>query len=272
MLMKVKIILKYLFSFLFFLSSLILILLLIIKFSVFNKDYLLNTLNENNYYESINNEIKEEMEDFITSSGFSKEILDNIYTKEDVTNDINLYIDSLYLGNKLILNKENINKKLKENIDNYLKENNVDVVNNNDIDSFISEVVDIYKDEIMLYNTLDSFINSFNKISNILNYGIIILLVITIILFIVNIKFRSYYLSSFMSVGLILLFLRMVIYEKIDVINILIVSEEFSLILKNIITLIGTLLLKFGIIFIIIGLVLMLVIKCQQEKRKRINN
>ena len=272
--MKNRIILKYLFSFIFFILFLSLILLLVLKGTIFNKSYLLSTLENNNYYEKINNEIQEEMEDIITSTGLDKEVLKDIYTKEEVKNDINLYINNYYDGKTISFNKENISNNLKKNIDEYLKNNNIDVVNNNDIDDFVIDVVNIYKDEVSLYKIIDSFANSFSKINNLLNYGIIILLIVNIIVLLINIKIRnSYLMSSFIACGLILLFLRLVIYEKIDVVNILIISKDFSLIIKSVISYIGLLFLIIGISVILLGFVLgIVVIKCQKKKIKNINN
>ncbi len=258
----------------FLISLLLLMLLLILRGTIFSKKYLLNTLNKNNYYESIYSEINEEMEDILTSTGFEKEVLKDIYTKEEVINDINLYIDNYFEGKIITFNKENIKNNLKNNIEDYLNNNNVAVINNNDIDSFINDIVNIYTDEVSLYKMIDSFTSKFNKINSLLNYGIIISIIVNIILLVINIVIKNNYLfSSFIACGLVFLFLRLVIYEKIDVENILIISKELSLVIINIITYIGSLFLIIGFSYIVLGLILgFFVIKCQHKKRKKVIN
>ncbi len=268
--MRTKIILRYIFGFLFFLSFLFLVIVVIVKSTIFNSNYLLNELEKNNYYEDIYLDINERMQDYVIPSGFPKEIVNDIFTKEEMIIDINEYINSFIKGKPKRISKENIGIKLQENIDNYLKENNIDVVNKKDIDDFIHDTVNIYIDGIILYDMINSLSNGYAKINSLINYGLIILIVSTLVLIIVNLLLkRSYILSSIVAVGISLLFLRLVIYEELDVINILIISKEFSNVLQAVIHKIGSLLLINGIIFIVIGLLLsLIVILCQSKKNK----
>ncbi len=59
-----------------------------------------------------------------------------------------------------------------------------------------------------------------------------------------------------MGSGLILLFTRFVIYDKIDFKNITLISDEFSKVLKNILTNIAFELVIFGIILFMLGILI----------------
>ena len=82
-----RILLGYLFGFMMTITLSVFILLLITKFTVFRKEYVLNVLEKDEYYLKLNDEIKEEMSLHLLSSGFADEILENIFSYDNVVND-----------------------------------------------------------------------------------------------------------------------------------------------------------------------------------------
>lgn len=268
--MRVKIILGYLIA---FISSVLLstiIILLALKGTVGNKNYVKVILQEKNYYELVSKEIREEMEDYITSSGFDNDILDDIYTYEEVLEDINLFVDNAYIGKVTSLDKKNILEKLDSNIDNNLKSSNLEVVNREDISSFEEDIKDIYIKEITLYGMTNNIILKLNTLNSYINKMIIILSVILVILFSLLIIIKKFFLfaSSIIASALIILFLYIAVYENIDSNNLLLITENFSLILSCIIRNIGSLLLKISIISILIGIIFSLTNACKAKKNK----
>lgn len=267
---KFKIILGYLVGFVSTILLVILVLLLITKTSLLSKNYVVNTLKDNDYYERINKEIREEMEIHLLSTGFTNEILDNIYTKEEVIEDINLFIDNAYQGKKTTLDKSEMRFKIKINIDNYVKKTSLSVMNKNELEKFVNDIVDIYKKEICLYGYTDSVIPKIPKISRLVDTTIIRLIVSLCILVFILIKFtKARFISSItIATGLIILFIRLFIFEKIDSDNILIITEDFSKILRIVMNNLKSNLLLIPIGLITIGLLILIIeVMCKPQKK-----
>ena len=270
---KKNILLGYLFGFITSITLILLVLLLICKFTISNKNYLLNILEKNNYYEKINDEIKEEMELHLLSTGFTNEILENVYTKEEVISDIKIFIDNMYDGKVTILDKSNIRFNLNINIDNFFKKTKLSVMNKTELNNFVDDLTNAYKDEIRLYGFIDDALVKFNKINNIINIGTIITLILFIILSFVLIKIVKikYYGSIIASGGLIILFIRLFIIEKVDVEELLIITENFSIILRNILINLEKITLISSIILIILGIVIAFINSFEKMKKLKKN-
>ena len=132
-------------------------------------------------------------------------------------------------------------------------------------------MVKIYQKETNLYNLVDNFTDSIQKVNNLLGIVAIILLVISIIIFItiVLMKVRCFGPIT-IGVGILLFYVRFAIYEKVDFRNILILSKEFSNILTMILTKIANYLNVFAITFLIVGIIITLVeTYITRKKRER---
>ena len=136
---KIKIIFEYLLSFIFSITLTILVILAVYKYTIGDKEYLYQVVKDNNYYEKIYDEIYNEMESSLLSSGFTNEIIENIYTKEEVINDINFFIKNLYSGNKTTLDKTNIKNIILKRANEYLVSNNFEIINQKDLNLFIND-------------------------------------------------------------------------------------------------------------------------------------
>ena len=254
---KLRIIFGYLFGFITTLLVLALTILLIAKFTVFERSYVNNILEKNNYYTNVYNDIIEDIKDYNMSSGFPDELFDEIFTLDEVRNDINTFIDNAYLGKTTTLDTTAIRERITESIDEYLTSNNVEVTNDTDLESFKDEIIKIYTNQICLYKTVDGFVGHLNKAYNLINKAIIITAVIFIVVLLISIiLFKVRYIDSILvSAGIMLLFIRFLIYEKIDIENILIISDNFSKILKSTLIKIGNIMFNYSVVFIIVGLI-----------------
>ena len=259
---KLRVIFGYLFSFLSTVLLVVICLLLIFKYTIFQKSYLDNILSKNNYYSSVYNDILDDMQDYMVSSGLPDEILDGVITEREVKKDINTFVKNIYLGKKTTLDTSYIKQRLTNKIDEYLKSNNVEVTNDTDLESFENEMIKIYTNQVCLYKTIDSFVGMVSKANNILNKAILIVGITLFISIIITILLcRVKYVNSILiAVGIILMFIRFLIYEKIDVENILIISDNFSKILKSILIKIGNVILNYSIVFIIAGLFVTIIV------------
>ena len=234
--MKTKIIVNYLIGFIISVLISITALSLIAKLTVFNKDYIINLLEKENYFEKIYNEILEEMESDIMPSGFTNDIIKDTFTKDEVKEDIKTFINNVYQGNKTTLDKELLKDKIK-----------------------------------CLYSYADGLINTFYKIYHIINKVVIVLLIVLFVLiFLAKLLFKYNYLSSsILASGLIILFIRIFIYERIDADYLLVITENFSNILTLIINTIGNYLLSIGIGLVIFGVISTCQVflkKCQNKR------
>ena len=264
---KLKVILSYLLGFILSVSISVLCLLLILKFGIFNKNYLLDLLKTNNYYESINNSIKEDIEDYMTSSGLPNSVMDEVFSLNDVEKDINGYIDSLYEGKVYNVDTTVFEDKLKNNINDYVKSLNLGIDNTDELDLFIKDTADIYTKEVKLYNMLDGLANKYLKLSHILSCVLIGACVIVGVFSILIIIFNKINIGScIMSSGIIMILFRLFIFDRIDSDNILIISEYFSKIFKRVMNNINNLLLIIGIVLMVVGFVITFVkIPCKKR-------
>lgn len=273
---RLKIVFGYLFGFITSIVLVILAILLIFKFTVSEKKYLLKILAENNYYEKVDNEIKEEMSLYILSSGFTDEIYQDVYLYDDLVSDINKYIDSIYIGEVVKLDTSSIKSKITKNIEEFFKKTN-ETYKESDLESFVDGLVNVYSDEVLLYHFPDDVIKYIPKITKMIDTGIIVSSILLVILLVILIVIRySYYIATIISSGLIILFIRLFILERIDVNEILIITENFSEELRIILNNISQLLFIVAIFFIILGIVMLVVslivkIICQSIKNKRRN-
>jgi len=233
---RIKILLGYLLSFILTVFVTILSSLIVIRLTFYNKEYVKNILNNSSYYENISKNIITNMEDYMVSSGLPDNILDNLFTINEVRDEINNYIDGLYNGKIYKVNVDIIKERLDSNIDKYLDNHSVKVTSQSNIESFIKEMSSFYEKEISFYHNIDKLAKISNKLFSIFDKVFIISIIIVIVLFVIVVLLKVNYKGSiFFASSLILLFIRMIIYDKIDIDNILIVSDNFSKIIKVII-------------------------------------
>ncbi len=257
---RAKFILSYIFGFIASTLISILVILLIGKFTILNIKYVESVLVKNNYYKEVYKGAYEEIENYMVSSGLEDVVLDKIFSEKDIKRDVNNYLEALYRGESYKVDTSFLNKKLSENIDNYLVSNNFDVEDRHELNLFISDVCNIYEKEVTFYG-------SFKLLNKYINFGIdninglIILVSELSIICILTILIlgNNIISSSVMSSGLILLFIRVMIYEKVDIKNIMIISNYFSESLKYILNRIGYDLLASSILLIVIGLIISII-------------
>ena len=252
---KLKIVGSYIIGFLETCIIVILVLLLVSKFTINNKNYLYHCLQENNYYEKVYLEIQEEMQNALMSTGFTESILNNLFTKEEVINDIHTFIENTYNGKVTLLDKSNIQKKLDKNIDEFLKSSNLDLLNKDDLLSFEQEIVDIYKNEITLYGMINSVIPKYPKLNKYIDRLLIIVGILFIGLMVILRRNRVFTKGALLvASGLIILFIKLAIYERIDMDNIILITENFSYLIRSTLNYINMLLLIIGLVLTFLGI------------------
>ena len=179
---------KFISSILFFLTTTITIIL----FTIFNQNFMAQQLNETNYYEKLYTNIKLEMSYYVTQSGLSDDILNNIFDKELLRRTTEKMLDNFYTNKDNTINKTSIEENLMNNINEELKDYKLTEEDKTSINKFITQMSSIYETEISYSNILNKYHNSFNRIYHIL----VALDILCIALFIINYFITRYTLKE----------------------------------------------------------------------------
>lgn len=149
-------------------------------------------LNETNYYEKLYTNIKLEMSYYVTQSGLSDDILNNIFDKELLRRTTEKMLDNFYNNKDNTINKTSIEENLMNNINEELKDYKLTEEDKTSINKFITQMSSIYETEISYSNILNKYHNSFNRIYHIL----VALDILCITLFIINYFITRYTLKE----------------------------------------------------------------------------
>ena len=179
---------KFISSILFFLATTITIIL----FTIFNQNFMAQQLNETNYYEKLYTNIKLEMSYYVTQSGLSDDILNNIFDKELLRRTTEKMLDNFYNNKDNTINKTSIEENLMNNINEELKDYKLTEEDKTSINKFITQMSSTYEKEISYSNILNKYHNSFNRIYHIL----VALDLLCITLFIINYFITRYTLKE----------------------------------------------------------------------------
>lgn len=234
--MKIKNIISFILKF--FLSTVIILLmsLIILKSTLLNKEYIKDVLVKENYYEKLSKSTKEEMKNYLIQSGFTEEIINNIYTTQDIKNDINKLIDQVYSNSKITINTDKLKANLESNITSYLEEKNIELSNSNELDKFVELISNVYKDEVGIVDYLNIFQKVYLSISKLIMPAIITLVLLTVIFITLLLLLKSKYILSLPLLTLTFTYLTISLYlkDKIAIDNLLILSKDISSIIKYI--------------------------------------
>jgi len=254
-----------------FIQSIILLLITILtvfRLTIFDKNYIKDELNKNDYYKKLNKEIKTEMTYYTNQSGFEDAVVDDIFSLTDIKNTTNSFISSVYNGEVYNINTSQIEEKLTNNINKYIESENFQVVNQEDLDKFVKQISSVYSDEITLMGYLDKVCVYIPKVIDYTDYALVLLFAIFVLLLILNektFKRRNYSVIAY-TCAFILLFTIIGIRSTIDIKNLLIYSKTISETFISIIKYLFNTLLLISLIYVGIGLTTDLL---KKEKKRR---
>lgn len=269
---SVKIVLRGILGFICSILLFLIILVSIIKLTVYNKNYVLKSIENDDYYSKVYEEINSDMKNSLLSSGLDESILKGLFTKNDLKKETKNLIGSIYSGSNYKVDTDTFKERLNTNIDKFLKEKNIQVTDQKSLDTFVSNIVSVYEKEISLYGYLQNYVNKFVKIGNLLDVAMIVMIILLLICFII-LRYplhRRYSGVICMSACLMLLFFKSYIYEQIDMKNILIISDSFSSLLRRILLDINDKMLLAAFILLIVGILLNLKNSFLRRRKKRV--
>ena len=273
-----KNIISIILAFLLMLSILLTVALQIVSSTILNKDYIFGKLDEANYYNNVYEQIKDSLAGYIGPSGLDEEVLENIYTREQVKEDINLIINNIYENKNDKINTEDIKEKLQNNIEASVGSGLLTKENKNSIEDFIDKIADEYVQNIShdpYFEKVGTIINKakdmVGKVEGIIIFVPIILAVVILLLNIKQISSAIRFISiSILTSGLIGIVIKLFIEAKINISNILIINDSFSEVIKNVISSILNSINTISIIGIIVSIVVIILTNVIKVNRQTI--
>lgn len=177
--------LSFILSFLLFFFSVS----VVCELTIFNKDFVLNTMSSTDYYEIKEEEITRSLMDLGYASGLEESFFDGVISKSLLCGDTTEYLNNFYSGNGSVIDTENFKNTFNNALDEYIKEKeiNPESVKESSRNYLISNAAKIYKNslELPLFNSIAGyFIGIKNAMPIVICIvGVLILLICVIFVF-----------------------------------------------------------------------------------------
>lgn len=248
--------------------------------TIFNKEYVLEQMETNNFYFETYKLVESGFENYIGQSGLDEEVIKNICTEDKIKNDINIILSNIYEGTNEKIDTSEISNNLNSNID---KENVRTSSNSKAIDEFVEHICQSYKDTIIstsYENTINEkyskITQKITKVQNILIIAIIISIIGVIALNVKDIlKLLFWTESAVLSSAVMQLAITTVIKSKVNIDGIKIFNDAFSnivvTIIKDILSKINIIAGKFIIVYFILVVIYAIIILTQKKEENQNN-
>ena len=248
--------------------------------TIFNKEYVLEQMENNNFYSETYKLVESGLENYIGQSGLDEEVIKNICTEDKIKNDINIILSNIYEGTNEKIDTSEISNNLNSNID---KENVRTSSNSKAIDEFVEHICQSYKDTIIstsYENTINEkyskITQKITKVQNILIIAIIISIIGVIALNVKDIlKLLFWTESAVLSSAVMQLAITTVIKAKVNIDGIKIFNDAFSnivvTIIKDILSKINIIAGKFIIVYFILVVIYAIIILAQKKEGNQNN-
>ena len=248
--------------------------------TIFNKEYVLEQMENNNFYSETYKLVESGFENYIGQSGLDEEVIKNICTEDKIKNDINMILSNIYEGTNEKIDTSEISNNLNSNID---KENVRTSSNSKAIDEFVEHICQSYKDTIIstsYENTINEkyskITQKITKVQNILIIAIIISIIGVIALNVKDIlKLLFWTESAVLSSAVMKLAITTVIKSKVNIDGIKIFNDAFSnivvTIIKDILSKINIIAGKFIIVYFILVVIYAIIILAQKKEGNQNN-
>lgn len=153
--------------------------------TVLDKNYVIQKLEETDFYSGTYKLVESNFEKYIYQSGLDEDVLKSICTEDKVKNDINLMLSNIYDGTNKTIDTAEISTNLNTNID---KLGIKTKQNEKAINEFVTHICNEYTDTLVhskyenqINNVYKKVINNLNKVYN----AILIVTVVDLILILV---------------------------------------------------------------------------------------
>ena len=259
--MKKKMILSYVLSFLAAIILFLIIMLGSLHSYTSSPKAILKELDKQNYYEKLAQDIEKEMKLDIISSGLPTSVLEKIFSKEMIQEEIEASLTNTYRHQEYEIHTSVVEENLKKNIEDYLAKNNIVVTDEEALKEYVNETTATYKSGINLYGYSKYIKTIIKKLQAPITWAMIILIFIEVGIVFCIYKFcEEKHISALCVTTAIMLFLtKFYFMEHVDINHLFLFSQFFSDTLiaiinsiLNLITWIGILLLIYAVGYIVI--------------------
>lgn len=273
---------KYLIAFILTVLTIIVLSINLISNTILNEKYMLEKLDETDYYDKVTGLVQSNFENYINQSGLDEEVLIGIVTTKDVENDTKTIVRNMFSGTSEKIDVEDLKTKLNSNIENSI--GSVSEENKEAINDFVDLICDEYKSTISAHFEIeDSVYKIYNKAIKtiqIINKVVLIIIALCIIILMLLCKRRFYKFFLFMgipamSTGMFFIVINLFINSKISIKNIVILNNAFSefivAVLQNTLgkmMIYGWILFIIGILITVLPAVVHYKLKYAREMRK----
>lgn len=208
--------------------------------TILDKNFVIQKLEETDFYADTYKLVKSNFENYIYQSGLDEEVLSNICTEEKVKQDINIMLSNIYNGTNQEIDTTEIANNLNANID---KSGVKNKQNESAIQQFVAHICDEYTNTLVHTKYETQINNMYQKATEALNqiYEIILIVLAVDIIAIIAINNKKIS-KDLQHLGIALfatstfeLSVWQIITSKIDIQGIKIFNDVFS---KSIVTII----------------------------------
>ena len=233
----------------------------IVSSTILDQSYIMQKLEETNFYSDTYELVKSNFENYIYQSGLDEEVLNDICTKEKVKQDLNLILTNIYQGTDKKIDTTEIADKLNANIDKLDIRNSK---NSKAIEQFVTHICDEYTNTL-IHTKYENDINEmYSKVTKLLdklyNAIVIVMVVDIIILIIINIKKSRKIIQdlgiALLSTSVFNIIINNIVNSKVNIQGIKIFNDTFSNSIISIIQEVLEKILSFGIGALVISLIL----------------
>ncbi len=241
-----------------------LVLIFIISSKVLNKDYILSTLNKNDYYNLLYTDLIEKTESNLIELDLDNETVKSLFDFNKVKQDVNSLIEGIYNNKNIVIDTSSILNKIDSIIDKRFKDNNriPTEEENKNINELKLNVKNIYESEIMIHkNMIPKIQKIVSLINNIIPVIEIVLIVIIVVLLLVISLINNgvHIVKPLLTSGFLLIFMYILFKSKF--MNILLLSDGFNKALIAVFKDIFKSIIIYGIILIILAISLNILFK-----------
>lgn len=227
----------------------------VLRITVFNDNFLADTLNSSEYYKDLCVEITDSLTDLGDASGLKKDFFEGFINEVLVREDVQAYVADFYKGEKLKVNTSKFDDSLQNALNKYIKSNNIKNVNEDNLNYFSAKASEIYSNciRIKYLSSVQDFV--LDKRGTLTIAIFVLVIIIAAIVFVIMYtnewkhKALRYVYAAVASSGLFLLIMPVAIFASGVIGRIAIMSRSLS---DMYISVISTVLSDFIVISIVL--------------------
>lgn len=267
--------LRFLITFILTICIIILVLTSIASSTVLNKGFILQQLENTNYYANTYTAVNEDFKNYIYQSGLDEQVLDGIVSLEQVRNDTKTIINNIYDGTDVAVDTTQIATNLNNNINASLEEEMTET-QRRAIETFVTKITEQYTETISHTSYEDTINDYFSKITKAVNLLIRVSAigagVSAILLLLLSVKHLTKGIcliaSAVTASGLFNILVNVIVNANVKIQNITILNDAISITLREILTSIMNTINKYGIIMLVVGIVIIIVCSIITNRKK----